>query len=390
MYNFLTKTFIKDYKNVNNPSVRERYGTVFSIFSIVCNIVLVIIKVIISFLTNSVSILADALNNLSDVGSNVATLFGFKLSNKHPDSDHPYGHGRMEYVSGLIVSFLILLMGFEAIKEAVTKIFNPVQISFTIVAFIVLIISISIKLLMSYVNTKAGKTINSDTLLAAGKDSRNDAIVTSSTLIGLIIFKFFNLNIDAYIGAIVSIFVIKSGIEIFSDVLSTILGKAPEKELIDDIEKTVKEHKQIHGIHDLMMHDYGPSQKFMTFHAEVDANEDVIKLHDEIDNIEKELLNKYNILTTIHMDPVNYNDDTVNSLRNDVKSIVSSINPSYSIHDFRVVKGPTHTNLVFDCLLPAEDKSSHTDISKKIQQEVDKLPGGPYYCVIEVEHSFVG
>lgn len=389
MFDLLRKLFIKDYDNTESPEVRTKYGTVFSIFSIVCNIIMVVFKLIVSFITNSVSVRADALNNLSDVGSNIATLFGFKLANKHPDGDHPYGHGRMEYISGLIVSFLILLMGFSALKDSFMKIIHPEELYSSTVAFIVLGVSVAIKIVMSYVNNKAGKFISSDTLVAAGQDSRNDAIMTLTTLICLLIHKFLNIHIDAYAGFIVSLFVIKSGIEIFRNVLDTILGKAPDKELIKDIEKTVLSHKKIHGIHDLMFHDYGSSQKFMTFHAEVDAREDVIKLHDLIDNIEREILDKYNILTTIHMDPVDYKNKEIAKLRNKTKKIVSSINETYTIHDFRVVVGPTHTNLVFDCLLPASDKSSHEVIQNRIQDEVFKQLGNNYYCVIQVEHSFV-
>ena len=389
MFNFIQKTFIRNYDDVTNSEVRERYGTVFSIFSIICNIIMVIFKLIVSFITNSVSIRADALNNLSDVGSNIATLFGFRLSNKHPDADHPYGHGRMEYVSGMIVSFLILLMGFESMKEAIGKILHPEELNFSYVALVVLLFSVGIKLLMSSINNKAGNKISSDTLLAAGQDSKNDAIMTASTLICLIIHKLTSINLDAYVGFVVSIFVLKSGIDIFREVLNTILGKAPDLELIDEIEKTVKEHKEIHGIHDLMFHDYGPSQQFLTFHVEVDAKKDVIKTHDLIDNIEREILEKYNILTTIHMDPVDYGNKRVNTLRKKVKSIVKNINPDYSIHDFRIVEGPSHTNIVFDCLLPSGDRTSHKEVSELIENEVNKLDGGPYYCVIKVEHSFI-
>ena len=389
MFDLLRKLFIKDYDNTESPEVRTKYGTVFSVFSIACNTIMVVFKLIVSFITNSVSVRADALNNLSDVGSNIATLFGFKLANKHPDGDHPYGHGRMEYISGLIVSFLILLMGFSALKESFMKIIHPEKLNFSAVAIVVLVVSILIKIVMSYVNNKAGKLINSETLEAAGQDSRNDAIMTFTTLVCLLVNELTNIQIDAYAGFIVSIFVIKSGIEIFKNVLDTILGKAPDKELIKEIEKTVLAHKKIHGIHDLMFHDYGSSQKFMTFHVEVDAREDVIKLHDLIDNIEREILDKYNILTTIHMDPVDYKNKEIAKLRNKMKKIVSSINETYTIHDFRVVVGPTHTNLVFDCLLPASDKSSHEVIQNIIQEEVFKQLGNNYYCVIQVEHSFV-
>ena len=389
MFETICRIFIKDYKNIEDSSVRERYGTVFSIFSIVCNCVMVVFKFIVAFITNSVSISADALNNLSDVGSNIATLFGFKLANKHADADHPYGHGRMEYVSGMIVSFLILLMGFEAIKDAVSKIINPETLVYSNVAVIVLVISICIKLFMSYINNHAGKLIKSETLIAAGQDSKNDAIMTSATLIALLIFKFTGFNLDAYIGLVVSIFVIKSGIEIFKGVLDTILGKAPDKELINKIEKTIMSHKEIHGIHDLMLHDYGLSQQFMTLHAEVDADANIIDTHDLIDRIEEEILEKYHILTTIHMDPIDYKDKEVRKVNTKVKSIVKSINPEYTIHDFRMVKGPTHTNLVFDLLLPAGDKSSHEEVSKKVQEAISNY-NKDYKCVIKVEHSFVG
>lgn len=389
MFELLTKIFIKDHQNVKDKKVREEYGTFISIFSILLNIVLVVIKLSISFLTNSISIRTDALNNLSDVGSNLATLFGFKLSNKHADKDHPYGHGRMEYVSGMIVAFLIVYMGISAFIDSVKKILNPEELSFSYIAVIILLISISIKLLMYYMNSKAGKLIDSQTLLAACQDSLNDSIMTFTTLVSLIIYKISGLNLDAIIGLIVSIFILKSGVEIFSDVMSTILGKAPDKELIKDIEDTIMAHKEIHGIHDLMLHDYGLSQRFLTLHVEVDCHGNIMDIHDEIDNIEREILNKFNITTTIHMDPVDFEDEDVIRLSQEVKDIVKKINPNYNIHDFRIVKGNTHTNIVFDCVIPSDDHISHQLLASTIEEEVNKLDGGPYYAVIEVEHSYV-
>ena len=389
MFELLTKIFIKDHQNVKDKKVREEYGTFISIFYILLNIVLVVIKLSISFLTNSISIRTDALNNLSDVGSNLATLFGFKLSNKHADKDHPYGHGRMEYVSGMIVAFLIVYMGISAFIDSVKKILNPEELSFSYIAVIILLISISIKLLMYYMNSKAGKLIDSQTLLAACQDSLNDSIMTFTTLVSLIIYKISGLNLDAIIGLIVSIFILKSGVEIFSDVMSTILGKAPDKELIQDIEDTIMAHKEIHGIHDLMLHDYGLSQRFLTLHVEVDCHGNIMDIHDEIDNIEREILNKFNITTTIHMDPVDFEDEDVIRLSQEVKDIVKKINPNYNIHDFRIVKGNTHTNIVFDCVIPSDDHISHQLLASTIEEEVNKLDGGPYYAVIEVEHSYV-
>ena len=388
MYQLICKLFIPNYKDTNDSIVRERYGSVFSIFSIICNMLMVLFKLLVSFVTNSVSIRADAFNNLSDVGSNLATLFGFKLSNKHPDADHPYGHGRMEYVSGMIVSFLILLMGFEAGKDALLKIINPEEIVYSNAALIVLVCSIIIKLIMAVMNRKAGNSINSDALIAAGQDSINDSLVTGATLFCLVFYKITNINIDAYVGLVASILVLKSGIEIFKDVLDTILGKAPNKELIKDIENTICAHKEIIGIHDLMLHDYGPSQQFMSLHAEVDAEIPVIEMHDVIDNIELEILDKYKILTTIHMDPIDTKNELVNSLKQDVKKIITDINPKYTIHDFRIVTGPTHTNMVFDVLLPADDSSDIELLRKQISDRVASMDSS-YRCVINFDRSYV-
>lgn len=389
MFELLTRIFVKDHKNTKDLKVREAYGTFISIFSIFLNIVLVTIKLIISFITNSISIRTDALNNLSDVGSNIATLFGFKLANKHADKDHPYGHGRMEYISGMIVAFLIVYMGITAFFDSLNKIIHPEEISFSYIAILVLLISISIKLLMFYMNKKAGKLIESETLLAACQDSLNDSIMTFTTLLSLVIYKVSGFNLDAIIGLVVSVFILKSGAEIFSNVMSTILGKAPDKELIKDIEDTIMSHPEIHGIHDLMLHDYGLSQRFLTLHAEIDCRVNIMEIHDEIDNIEREILNKFNITTTIHMDPIDFEDEDVIRLSEEVKRIVKKINPEYNIHDFRIVKGNTHTNIVFDCVIPSDDHISHQQLATTIEEEVNKLDGGPYYAVIEVEHSYV-
>ena len=388
MFELLCKTFITNYQHTEDPEVRERYGSVFSLFSIGCNILMVIMKLIISFISNSISIRADALNNLSDVGSNLATLFGFRLSNKHPDADHPYGHGRMEYVAGLIVSFLILLVAFEAIKEAVLKIVNPQDLNFTYSTLLVLIISIGIKLLMAYMNGKAGKAISSQTLKAASQDSLNDSLMTLATFLSMLFYRFSGINIDAYVGLIVSLFVLKAGIGIFKDVLDTILGKAPDPELIRQIESDIMKHESVLGIHDLIMHDYGPSHRFMSLHAEVDASVPIMDTHDMIDNIESEILEKYHILTSIHMDPIDTHDELTNVLREKVRAKVKEINEAYNIHDFRMVKGNTHSNLVFDVLIPAEDQISHEELKKQISAKAIEIDPS-YRCVITIDRSFV-
>lgn len=388
MFELICKAFIKDYRNTEDPLVREKYGTVFSMISIFCNILMVVLKLIISFITNSISIRADALNNLSDVGSNLATLFGFRLSNKHPDSDHPYGHGRMEYVAGMVVSFLILLVAFEAIKESILKIISPNSLNFTYASLAALLVSILIKLFMAYMYGKASKAIDSPTLKAASQDSVNDSLMTLATLVSLIFFYISGINIDAFVGLVVSLFVLKAGIEIFRDVLDTILGKAPDRELIHEIEADIMKHDGVLGIHDLILHDYGPGHKFMSLHAEVDASIPVMETHDMIDNIENELLEKYHILTSIHMDPIDTKDEMANILREKVRAQVREINGSYNIHDFRIVRGTTHSNLVFDVLIPADDRISHEELKKKICEKVSQIDPS-YKCVIQVDHSFV-
>ena len=388
MFEFLCKTFIKDYKNTENSEVRERYGSFFSLFSIFCNILMVIMKLIISYISNSISIRADALNNLSDVGSNLATLIDFRLSNKSPDADHPYGHGRMEYVSGLIVSFLILLVAFQAVKEALIKILYPQDLNFTYSTLAVLIISIAIKLLMAYVNGKAARMIDSETLKAASQDSLNDSLMTLAALVSVIFFRFSGINIDAYVGFAVSLFVLKAGIGIFRDVLDTILGKAPDPKLIMQIEEDIMKNYNVLGIHDLILHDYGPSHRFMSLHAEVDASIPIMETHDMIDNIEKDIQEKYHILTSIHMDPIDTSDELARILKEKVRDKVREINESYNIHDFRLVKGNTHSNLIFDVLIPAEDRISSEVLKKQISEKVMEIDPS-YRTVVTIDHSFV-
>ncbi|MEG0366895.1 MAG: cation diffusion facilitator family transporter [Coprobacillus sp.] len=388
MFDFFVKKFIKNSTEIANPKVREKYGILCSILSIICNGIMVVFKLTFGFITHSVAIQADGLNNLSDMGSNLATLFGFKLAGKHPDADHPYGHGRYEYIAGLVIAFLILLVAFSSLQESVMKIFNPEAINFQITAVIVLIVSILIKLWMAVFNKKAGQLISSPSLNAAGQDSLNDVMTTLASLIALCLSLVTDLPIDGIIGTIVSLIVLKSGIEIFRDTVDPLLGQAPEKELIDQIYDYVMSYDKVIGIHDFMMHDYGPGRQYMTFHAEVDCREDVMVIHDQIDLIERELLSKFNILTTIHMDPIDMNDELTNQLREKVKYIVYEINQDYSIHDFRIVSGPTHTNLIFDVLVPSEDQIKHSILKEKIAKEIQALDTS-YFCVIQIDHAFV-
>ena len=388
MFTLIQKLFIPNYKDTKDKTVRERYGVVMSIFCIVCNLVLVVFKLIVSFISNSLSIRADALNNLSDMGSNIASLLGFKVASKHPDSEHPYGHGRAEYVSGLIIGFLIVFAGLTSLADSIKSIFNKSDLSFNYFAVIVVLFSILVKLVMGYTNKKAGKLIQSETLEATSQDSFNDVLLTTTTLISLLVYKLFNLNIDAYVGSFVNIIVTISGIKISADLISILIGKSPDKELIKEIEKTVMDNPEVIGIHDMIFHDYGPGSRFVTFHAEVDASKDFVYLHDSIDNIENMILGKYGVLTTIHMDPVVLNDEELNKYKDLVLKVIKEMNPKYSIHDFRIIKGPSHTNLVFDLLLPVDDDTEHSDIRKELNEKVRAINPN-LNLSIKIEHGFI-
>lgn len=384
----IAKLFIKDYQNYQDKQVREQYGTLCSILSIICNIVLVVFKIGIGFIVNSVAIMADGLNNLSDVGSNLASLFGFKLANKHPDSDHPYGHGRYEYIAGLVIAFLILLVGIQALKDSVLKIIEPEEVYFSYVAVVILVVSILIKLWMFSFNRAVGNKIDSSTLKAAGQDSINDVMSTSATLVALCLTLVTDLPVDGIIGAIVSVVVILAGIDVFKDTIDPLLGLAPNKELIKEIEKFILSYDKPVGIHDLMMHDYGPGRMFMTVHVEVDSRDDIMAIHEEIDAIERAIQQEFGILTTIHYDPIDIHNPFLNSIKKQVCEIVEGIDDQYSIHDFRMVSGANHINLIFDVLIPANDEIDHQTLKKKISDHVAQLDNR-YSCVIEIDHSFV-
>ncbi len=388
MFSLIQKLFIKDFKDVKDPYTREKVGTVMSIFSIVCNLILVVFKLVVSFITNSLSIRADALNNLSDMGSNLASLCGFKVASKHPDSEHPYGHGRAEYISGLIIGFLIITIGFTSLIDSLKSIFVKSDISFNYGAIVVVIGSIIIKFIMGFTNKKAGNLINSETLLAASSDSFNDVLLTFSTLVSLLVYKFFNINIDPFVGSITNVVVIISGIKIAKEVISVLIGKSPDRELIKEIETDILKNKEVLGIHDIIFHDYGPGSRFLTLHVEVDASKDIVYLHDNIDNIENYILGKYKILTTIHMDPVVLNDPELDNYKQMITNIVKDLNPTYSIHDFRIVKGTTHTNLVFDLLLPIDEKREHAAIRKDLNERVREINPNLNLSV-KIEHGFI-
>ncbi|MCD7950189.1 MAG: cation diffusion facilitator family transporter [Erysipelotrichaceae bacterium] len=386
MFDVLVRRLIKNYNDVESIKVREHYGTLCSILSIICNGIMVIFKLLFGYITGSVAIQADGFNNLSDMGSNLASLFGFKLASKHPDSEHPYGHGRYEYIMGLVISFLILMVALTSLKDSIVKIFYPESLTFTLNAVFVLLISIFMKLWMASFNKTAGNKIQSSTLLAASQDSLNDVITTSASLLSLCLCLVTDLPVDGVIGTIVSLIVLKSGIEIFKDTVDPLLGKAPDPELVEEIKNFVMSYEVVHGIHDLMLHDYGPGRKYMALHVEVNSKENIMHTHDCIDHIERDILQKYHILTTIHMDPLDLDDPLTNELKEKVIGVVQNIDIKYSIHDFRIVSGPTHTNLIFDVLVPSEDEISHAFLKKLINDDVKKIDS-TYDCVIQVDHG---
>ena len=388
MFQLIVKKYIENYDDSSHPKVRERYGTLCSILSIICNGFMVVFKLIFGFITRSVAIQADGFNNLSDMGSNLATLFGFKLAGKHPDADHPYGHGRYEYITGLIIAFLILLVAFSSLKESFMKILQPEELNFQLTAVIVLVISILTKLWMASFNKKAGQFIHSTSLKAAAQDSLNDVITTFATLISLCLSLVTDLPVDGIMGAVVSIIVLKAGIDIFKYTVDPLLGMAPDKELINEIEEYILSYPEALGIHDLMMHDYGPGRKFLTLHVEVDCNDNIMAVHDAMDLIERSMLEKYHILTTIHMDPVDTNDALTNELKQVVLGVVKGINKEYSIHDFRIVTGPTHTNLIFDVMIPSNDEIKHKVLKEEINTKLRAINPN-YYTVMQIEHSFI-
>lgn len=387
MTNILIKLFIKDYKNVSSVKVRGKYGEFAGIVGIISNLLLFIIKFTVGTLSHSISIIADAVNNLSDSSSSLITMMGFKLSGKPADVEHPYGHARMEYISGLAVSFLILFLGIELIKSSADKIINPKAAQFSIISAAVLAIAILIKLWQSMFYRKIGSMIDSTTVIAASVDSRNDIIATSAVLAASIVTRLTGFNLDGYIGALVAAFIIVSGIRLVMDTINPLLGTAPDRELVEDIYKKILSYEGIIGLHDLAVHSYGTGQCFASVHCEVPAEVDIMVSHDIIDNIERDFLKEQGIHMVIHMDPVVTNDAKTNELKKTVEGLVSRFSPQIHIHDFRVVWGVTHSNLIFDVTVPYDLKLSDDDVVCHISEMIQSVDSN-YNPVITVDHDY--
>ncbi len=387
MTNLLIKLFIRDSENILNVSVRTAYGTLGSIMGIIVNIILAIAKYIVGAISGSISVTADAINNLSDAGSSIVSLFGVKLSAKPADKGHPYGHGRIEYISASIVAFLVLLMGIELLKSSVTKIANPEPVQFNIISLIVLLLSILAKLWLGMFNKKLGKKINSAPMMAVMKDSFSDCLATAVAATSIVISAFSDINIDGYLGVFVAGFILLAGFNILKETMAELLGKPPEKEFVEQIESKILSYDLVVGVHDMIIHDYGPQRRFASAHAEVPADADMMECHDVIDLIERDIYNEFGLLISIHMDPIIVNDERINELRRMTNSIAKEICEEMSIHDFRVVDGPSHTNLIFDLIVPHKYELSNQEICKLIDEKLSKIDER-YFTVITVEHSF--
>lgn len=386
--NILIRLFIKDYNNLENSQVRGQYGKLASVVGIATNILLFIIKIIAGMIFNSISIIADAVNNLSDSASSIITLAGFKISGKPADEEHPYGHERMEYVSGLIVSFIVIFLGLQLIKSSISKIIHPEMAEFSIISVTILIIAILIKLWQCIFYRTIGKRINSLTLIATSVDSRNDILATSAVLIAAIVTRLTNINLDGYMGALVAILILISGIKLVSDTVNPIIGMAPTKELVDRIYKKVLSYDSIIGLHDLTVHSYGAYKCFASVHCEVPAEQDIMVSHDIIDNIERDFLEDEGIHLVIHLDPVVTNDAKTNELKEKVNGIIKNILPEISMHDFRVVWGISHVNLIFDIVTPYNARLSDEELKKQISEEIYKIDA-TYNSIITVDHSYI-
>lgn len=387
MVGLLAKIFIP--QDMPTDRKRSAYGMLCGLVGIILNILLFTGKFIAGMLSNSIAITADAFNNLSDAGSSIVTLAGFKLAEQKPDSEHPFGHGRMEYVSGLIVAAIILIMAFELVKDSINKLIHPEDTEFSALVLAILIVSILVKCYMAFYNTRIGKQIGSATIHATATDSLNDCVATTVVLITTIIEHYSGFHLDGISGIFVGLFIFYGGISAAKDTLDPLLGQPPEKEFVDKIEQIVTTYDEnIVGFHDLIVHDYGPGRRMVTLHAEVPADGDILKMHDIIDNIEMKLSKELGCTATIHMDPVITSDEHIQEMKNKVIDIVTGIDPVITLHDFRIVSGETHTNVIFDIVVPFRFRMSDEELTRTIKEQVKKCLGEEYFAVIQVDKDY--
>lgn len=389
MTEFLIKHFIKDYKEVEKVSVRTAYGVLASIVGIFCNVFLFAVKFVVGFILNSVSVTADAFNNLSDAGSSIISFVGVKMAEKPADRDHPFGHGRIEYIAALVVSFLVLEVGFTFLKDSIGKIRMPEALNFQTVSVAVLIVSIAVKLWLGLFNRKLGERINSKVMMAVFTDSMGDVITTGATILSLIFFRLTGINIDGIVGVGVALVVMWAGVGIARDTLEPLIGEAIDPEVYKEIKSFVESYDGIEGTHDLLVHNYGPGRSMASIHAEVPNDVDIGQSHEIIDRIEREAAKKLGIFLVIHMDPVEMKDQRVLQVRDRAVQILKELDPACSIHDFRMVHGENQINLIFDMVIPIEyDEEMRKELPQKLADRL-KESDPRYECVITVEYDYV-
>lgn len=388
MIHLLSGIFIKNRDQVDDQNVRRAYGMLCGVLGIVLNILLFAGKYLAGILSGSIAITADAFNNLSDAGSSVITLVGFKFSGRKADADHPFGHGRIEYLSGFGVSMVIILMGFELLKSSVQKVLSPEPVEAGILPVLILIASICVKMYMACYNRSVGAKINSEAMKATAMDSLSDTIATFAVLISVAVAYTTGYNIDGWCGCIVACFVLYAGYNAAKDTLNPLLGEPPSKEFVEEIREIVLAHPEIIGIHDLVVHDYGPGRRMISLHGEVAGNSNIFEIHDVIDRIEKELGQKLGCEAVIHMDPVEVDNEKIAEIKTELSEKIQDKLPEVSIHDFRMVQGPTHTNLIFDVVVPYEYEKTGSQVKAEIEDIVSKSWEN-YFAVIHVDHSYV-
>ena len=389
MTEFLVKQFVKNYQNTEDTQVRTSYGILSSCVGIVCNVLLFAAKLAIGMLMNSLAIMADAFNNLSDAASSIISFVGVKMAGKPADREHPFGHGRIEYIAALIVAFLVIEVGITCLQSSFEKLFHPEAIAFDWISFGILLLSVGVKLWMSLFNRKLGKRIDSKVMLATAADSAGDVIVTSATLASILICYFTSVNIDAFTGLAVSVLVIWSGISIARDTLEPLIGQRPDPELYRQIQEMVESYDGIVGTHDLIIHNYGPNRSMASIHAEVPRETDIEVSHEIIDRVEREVARKLNIFLVIHMDPVEIHDEKVLAVKAKLNGVIRALDPDLTFHDFRVVNGQEQINLIFDLVIPFSYSQDEADKVvhqvKSLMKEVD----GRYQCVITVDKNYL-
>lgn len=388
MITFMASLFIKDSKNYKEPSVRQAYGVLSGAVGIGLNILLFFGKWLAGTISGSIAITADAFNNLSDAGSSIITLIGFRLSGQEPDPEHPFGHGRMEYISGLLVSVAILVMGFELIGSSIGKLRSPEPIESSALVFGILIASILVKLYMFFYNHSLSKKIESAAMKATSVDSLSDTVATTLVLIATLISKYTGLLLDGWFGILVGLFILYTGGSTLKETIDLLLGQPPKQEFIDEVKEIVLGHSMVHGVHDLIVHDYGPGRVMISLHAEVDVNGDIQDIHEQIDHIEHELQEKLHCSAMIHMDPIVTDDKEVLAMKAKVEEMVHFLDESFSMHDFRMVKGSTRTNLIFDVEVPRKTSYTDNEIVNWLKERIHELPGSKYFAVIQIDHEY--